>query len=271
MPKKKKEINQEELKQAAHKRALEELEEKLHLISEPTYSFDIGESVNVGSLEDVFVLDSLHNGKIIEVSYTSTNANYGNPIRNENQKGYWLWTEIRKVNINRNTFVKNEDIRLSYSQTGLESLFHKAYYFGVDFDPEYQRDYVWNESDKVKLIDAIFNNVDIGKFALIHLSDEEWANNGYKYSYEILDGKQRYRAILDYFESRFKYKGMYFKDLSPKDQLHFKRYTISIAETRNLNREQKLRYFLMLNTGGRIMSEEHLDVVRDLLSNIQES
>ncbi|MGN7354415.1 DUF262 domain-containing protein [Paenibacillus amylolyticus] len=271
MAKKKEKISLEELTKEAHERALRELEEKLHLIPEPTYNFEIGESVNVGSLEDVVVIDSLHDGRIIEVSYTSTKTNYGNPIKNENQKGYWLWTEIRKANTNRDTYVKNEDIRLSYSQTGLESLFHKAYYFGVDFDPEYQRDYVWNESDKVKLIDAIFNNVDIGKFALIHLSDEEWTNNGYKYSYEILDGKQRYRAILDYFESRFKYKGMYFKDLSPKDQLHFKRYTISIAETRNLDREQKLRYFLMLNTGGRIMSEGHLDVVRELLSKIQKS
>ncbi|WP_145413368.1 DUF262 domain-containing protein [Paenibacillus xylanexedens] len=271
MTKKKNEINQEELDQAAHERELKELEEKLHLISEPTYSFEIGESVYVGSLEDVVVIDCLHDGKIIEVSYTFTNSNYGKAIRKENQKRYCLWTDIRKPNTNRESYVKNEDIRLSYSQTGLESLFHKAYYFGVDFDPEYQRDYVWNESDKVKLIDAIFNNVDIGKFALIHLSDEEWTNNGYKYSYEILDGKQRYRAILDYYESRFKYKGMYYKDLSPKDQLHFKRYTISIAETRNLDREQKLRYFLMLNTGGRIMSEEHLDVVRELLSNIQKS
>ncbi|MCP1185038.1 DUF262 domain-containing protein [Paenibacillus sp. 1781tsa1] len=271
MAKRKNEVNQEELAQAAHERALKELEEKLHLISEPTYIFEIGEPVSLGALEDVVVLANLHEGKIVELGYTSVKTNYGNPIRNENQKGYWLWTEIRKLNSNRDSHVKNEDIRLSYSQMGLESLFHKAYYFGVDFDPEYQRNYVWNESDKVKLIDAIFNNVDIGKFAFIHLSDEEWEANGRKYSYEILDGKQRLRAILDFYESRFKYKGLYFKDMSPRDQLHFRRYAISSAETRNLDREQKLRYFLMLNTGGRIMSEEHLDVVRELLNEVQKS
>lgn len=269
MAKKKTEVNQEKLNLENHLSALIKLEERLFLIPDPTYSFDIGESVGLGALEDVIVLNKLHNGKIIELGYTSVNNNYGNPIRNENQKSYYNWMDVKKLNDNRETFVRNDDIRLNYSQTGLESLFHKAYYFGVDFEPEYQRDYVWDESDKIKLIDAIYNNVDIGKFAFIHLSDEEWEKNGFKYAYEILDGKQRYKAILEFYESRFQYNGLYFKDLSPKDQLHFKRYTVNVAETHNLDREQKLRYFLMLNTGGRIMSEEHLNKVRKMLIDIQ--
>jgi uncharacterized protein with ParB-like and HNH nuclease domain len=73
---------------------------------------------------------------------------------------------------------------------------------------------VWELEDKVALIDSIFNNVDIGKFAFIHL------NYGEKYTYEILDGKQRMRAILDYYENRFQYKGKYFNELSCREQNH---------------------------------------------------
>ncbi|MNH75601.1 hypothetical protein D3C73_278450 [compost metagenome] len=271
MPRKKSVHDPDKLKQENHIRHLKELEDRLHLIPDPTYSFEVGESVRLGNLEDVTVLSILHDGKIIELNYTSVNNNYGNPIRNENQKGYYRWVDIRKSNTISTSFIKNDDIRLNYSQTSLEALFSKAYYFGVDFEPEYQRNYVWDESDKVKLIDAIFNNVDIGKFAFVHLSDDEWRQNDFKYSYEILDGKQRFRAILDFYESRIKYNGVFFKELSLKDQSHFKRYTINVAETQQLSRESKLRYFLMLNTGGRIMSEEHLEIVRKQLEEIQQN
>jgi uncharacterized protein with ParB-like and HNH nuclease domain len=118
---------------------------------------------------------------------------------------------------------------------------------------------VWTTKDKVNLIDSIFNCIDIGKFAFIK------KNYGDDYLYEVLDGKQRIRAILDYFENRFPYKGKYFNDLCNRDKDHFEEYNISVAEARNLSKEQILQYFLMLNTGGKIMSKKHLDKVRNML------
>ena len=79
-------------------------------------------------------------------------------------------------------------------------------------NPDYQRDYVWELSDKQLLIDSIFNNIDIGKFAFIHLDYKTWNKTGY--AYEILDGKQRLKTIIDFYENRFSYKGIYYNDLS---------------------------------------------------------
>jgi hypothetical protein len=53
--------------------------------------------------------------------------------------------------------------------------------------------------------------------------------------------------------------------LSNRDQHHFEEYSISCAEIKNATKEQKLQYFLKLNTGGRVMSVEHLDKVREML------
>ena len=64
---------------------------------------------------------------------------------------------------------KNDDLSLSFSQQTIEgAIIHRANYFGIDFSPEYQRDYVWDLEDKVDLIDSIFNNIEIGKFVFIH-------------------------------------------------------------------------------------------------------
>jgi uncharacterized protein with ParB-like and HNH nuclease domain len=143
----------------------------------------------------------------------------------------------------------------------MADIFSKVYFFGVNFEPDYQRDYVWELEDKIALIDSIFNNVDIGKFAFIKKGYSE------DYLYEVLDGKQRMRAILDFYEDRFQYKGFYYSDLSYEDQCHINYYNINVAEASEMTKEQTLRYFLMLNTGGKQMAKEQLEKVRHMLED----
>jgi hypothetical protein len=262
-----KKIKERELEQKRieenHKNNLQELINKSHLIPESTYQYALGDKVTIGNLENVYVCGIHENGKIYEINYSSTDNNYGNPITTHNHKVYVKWVDIRKCVEDKSSLIKNIDLRLSYMQMSTQSIFSKAYYFGINFEPEYQREYVWELQDKINLIDSIFNNIDIGKFVFIHYDTEKWRKTGF--GYEILDGKQRIRAILDYYEDRFKYNGKYFSDLSYRDQYHFEDYPISVAEMRNITHEQALRYFIKLNTCGKIMSEEQIDKVRKLL------
>jgi len=242
------------------------LEDRTEFLPEPTYFYKIGDRVNIGALEDVFVIDILLDGKAYEIDYASTNNNYGNPIRNEHQRRFVSWLDIRPYyEGKRESLIKNSDINLSYMQMSIESILGKVYYFGTNFDPEYQRDYVWEQEDKIALIDSIFNNVDIGKFAFIH------KDFGGKYLYEILDGKQRIRAILDYFENRFSYKGKYFNDLSYRDQNFFENYYILVAEVREMSREQILRYFVKLNKHGKVMDKVQIEKVEKMIEKIEKS
>jgi uncharacterized protein with ParB-like and HNH nuclease domain len=262
---KKKKLTAEELKEINLQRSFDELMEKLHLIPEPTYTFGIAQLVEIGHLKDVFVEEIKENGKIYLINFTSIDNNRGNPIRNENQRRYVSWLDIRKTVSNTDRLEKNSDIRLYYSQRNIQDLLSKSYHFGVNFDPEYQREYVWELEDKIKLIDSIFNNVDIGKFTFIRYDTETWRET--KLSYEVLDGKQRIRAILDYFEDRFEYKGKKFSDLSNRDKWHFEDYPISIAEVNQMSNEEIMRYFLILNTAGKVMDENHLEKVRNKLKD----
>jgi hypothetical protein len=84
-----------------------------------------------------------------------------------------------------------------------------------------------------------------------------------------LDGKQRIQALLDFYECRFKYKGMIYNDMHWRDRNHFKSYSINWAETEPLTDEQKYRYFLKLNVSGVPIPKEHLDKVRKMWLDVQ--
>lgn len=71
----------------------------------------------------------------------------------------------------------------------------------IDMSPSYQRrGRLWSEADKAFLIDSILNGFDIPK---IYLADFNYGNsplNQSKLPYSIIDGKQRFETILDFFK-----------------------------------------------------------------------
>jgi hypothetical protein len=162
---------------------------------------------------------------------------------------------------------KNDNIFLNYSQRELVDIFSKRYLFGIELNPEYQRDYVWELSDKVALIDSIFNHIDIGKFVFAKL---EWDDRPDHYSYEIIDGKQRINTICEYYENKFAYNGLFYNDLSVREQDYFEGYMISVAEISRLTREEKLKYFIMVNTTGKVMDKKYIEKAKRILDEMKE-
>jgi hypothetical protein len=261
MARKKKELTPEEQREYALQNDYQDKMRNAHFIPEPNYTFAVGDKVAIGCLIDPVVEEVLENGKLYRIRYAIKHNNYGHPYIEENMEKYSWWHELRPVNKATESLIANEDVRLDYSPMVLSSLLSRYYFFGTNMNPEYQRDYVWSEEDKIALIDSIFNGIDIGKFAYIHTEDYR---EGVPL-YEILDGKQRLRAILDYYENRFPYKGKYFNDLCKRDQNWFENYRVSVADTRGLTQQQILRYFVSLNSQGRIMDAAHLDKVRSMI------
>lgn len=71
----------------------------------------------------------------------------------------------------------------------------------IDMEPPYQRrGRLWSATDKGYLIDSILNEFDIPK---IYMADFTWRDsqlNISKLPYAIIDGKQRFEAIFDFFD-----------------------------------------------------------------------
>lgn len=71
----------------------------------------------------------------------------------------------------------------------------------IDMDPPYQRrGRLWSLADKAYLVDSILNGYDVPK---IYVADFTWRDsllNLKKLPYAIIDGKQRFEAIFDFFD-----------------------------------------------------------------------
>jgi hypothetical protein len=134
--------------------------------------------------------------------------------------------------------------------------------------PDFQRDYVWTEEDKIKLIESIFENIEIGRIVLHEEFNTKKSSN--TWCYEVIDGKQRLGAILDYTKDKFKVKGKLYSELSELDRRHFTFITIPVSEVKNLPRKYQLDLFIKVNTTGIRMSEEHLNKAKKELEDLNE-
>lgn len=232
-------------------------------ISKPSYKFEIGEKVLFGNHDNVVVLESKEDNKFYWLEYDRKNKRDDGVVR---EKAFVAWMQVRKYTGKIDyELAKRNPLNLSFAKEKLSSQLHRIYNWGVDFDVEYQREYVWDMQDKVDLIDSILKNYDIGKFVYVFkgydCDDEEY--------YEILDGKQRLSTIRDFYEDRFSYHGKYFSDLSRLDQNMILDRAIDVAEVEDVTLEQKLEYFVRLNTKGKVMDKEHIAKIEGDLNNLK--
>jgi hypothetical protein len=226
----------------------------------PDRIYKIGDQVKYGNWDWSSILDIFDKGKYYKVLTITSNIHY-----KTFRITYLPWISLLPYRTIEQATIppeltKNKDLLLNYSQRDIYSLMHMYYNFGLDLNPDYQRGNVWSQDDKVLLIDSIFKNIDIGKFTIIKRPFRE-----NKQSYEILDGKQRVIALLEFSEDKFKYKGLKFSELHRRDQNHFGNYSISYAEASPMSHEQKYRYFLNLNITGKAVDPNHINYVKDLL------
>lgn len=231
--------------------------------------FKIGDRVRYGGHHWAAIYQVFDEGRYYKlVVVTKEKEQHGSRVFYNLRLTYEPWVDLipwvdPEVDESRTRLEQDDDLFFGYSQRHMSSLFGMYYraYGGIDLDPVYQRGNVWTPSQKVNLIHSIFRNIDIGKFTLIKLpfgkrEDPAW---------EMLDGKQRLTAALEFYESRFQYEGKYYHEMHWRDRIHFREYSISYAESNPLSLEQKLRYFLKLNTTGMPVDPDHLTNVMLML------
>lgn len=262
-----KKLTKEEKLQKEKENGLSNIKRKVPYLNTPSYFFDVGDKVSHGALKESIVEEVLYDRKVYVLKCIATDNNYGNPFDYETYR-VATWVDVRPLGSSTNTnFSENQDVRLDYYNSTIESLLRKNYSFGIDFDPDYQRGYVWDDTDKELLLDSIFKNIDIGKFVLIHLSDVEWMERGF--GYEILDGKQRLSTLIEFYENKLSYKGKFYNDLSGMDKRAFTEHQVAVAEVRGTDKKTVLKYFLMLNRTGKSMDESHLAEVEKMLDGME--
>lgn len=207
---------------------------------EPTYKFLLGEKVCMGCTAHKTICAILDNGLCYLVD--------------DGDKFMCKpWHELRPFSEGNSSFTKLSYGKLCCSNVSVEALLMKHLQEGIDLYPPYKRDYVWNEKDRERLLDSIFTGINIGRITLRRRSDYEWSEDNL--TYEVIDGKQRLRTLLAYYENRFRYRGFYYNELSNEDRNQFLNADAELAVVDNLDMEGAIHIFLMTNKSGKAVGD----------------
>jgi hypothetical protein len=233
----------------------------------PTRHFSVGERVHLGAHNEIYVREIGEDGLYYVCEAIQVKRGRGNdPTDFVNEFHVVSWHELLPYKEDGDSkFAKEDRYIIRLLNSSVHSLLHMVYgsYAGIDFNVEYQRDHVWTLEDKISLIESIFNNVDIGKFVFVQLSEKTEG----KY-YQVLDGKQRLSALCEFYEDRFQYKGYYYSQLSFRDRITFTGYGIAYGFLENPDKRAIYETFIKMNTCGKPMDHKHIDKVKKLLEEL---
>lgn len=129
----------------------------------------------------------------------------------------------------------------------------------IRLDPDYQRNYVWDNKKASMLIESIILNVPIPVIYVSQEEDDSWS---------VIDGLQRLYSLKRFFDGKFKLSGLeILSDLNKSDintlnpkALRMLRNGLLrvIMITHDSNEEIKYDVFMRLNTGSVHLTEQEL-------------
>jgi hypothetical protein len=125
--------------------------------------------------------------------------------------------------------------------------------------PEIQREYVWDNGKASRLIESLILNIPI---PVLYFSETQEAK------YEIIDGHQRVRSIVRYFNNEFvlsgvavlrEYKGLRFHQLPDREQRFLRMRTLrTIIISVESHPNMKFEIYERLNTGAILLNAQEL-------------
>jgi hypothetical protein len=247
------------------------------LYGKPTKEYQIGEHVTLGNLKNVTIAhiygDGIYAVEIPHPAKSDKNA----PTHPERRIVKWVDIE-KRVTPNTDTPFTGDYRMPNFSQSDMSSIIHMNRDNGFVMDTRFQRGYVWSQEDREALLDTIFNQGTIGSFLFNRHFGFEHKNSDAvdefrtitgetvliprkdNFTVSVIDGQQRITTLINFYLDRWKYKGLYFSQLTFKDQSTFERARITYAlvdESDGWGLKDWVWLFLQSNKGVS-QSREHL-------------
>lgn len=126
--------------------------------------------------------------------------------------------------------------------------------------PKYQRGAVWTEIAKSYFIDSIMKDYPVPPIFLRQIIDVSTLST----NREVIDGQQRLRAILDFYNNKFawkkshssKTKSVYFKDLTDDEKIQFLNYTLFVNIISQQDDATIFDMFARLNSNSIVVNKQ---------------
>jgi len=134
----------------------------------------------------------------------------------------------------------------------------------LEMDPEYQRGYVWSDEQKTAYCEYTLKGGMSGQD--IFWNCASWMKK-FDSPVEIVDGKQRISAVLDFLHNKIKVFGHYYKDFEDRLDPIEPRFTFHVNDLEDPI--EVVQWYLDMNTGGSIHTEKDLKPAREMLARLK--
>lgn len=133
-----------------------------------------------------------------------------------------------------------------------------------DFEPDYQRGHVWTQRQRELFLGYLLEN---GQMPLVFLRDVDWKDPEDKY--EIVDGKQRLQSCVMFLRGEIEAelsdgRRLWWRDFNEVDRRQTPNIRCGLVDLPD--RKSVLEFYLQLNRGGTMHTDEEIDRVRALLA-----
>ena len=158
-----------------------------------------------------------------------------------------------------------DDLHITEITSDVNGMLYEFAADSYDFNPVYQRDLVWTTEKKQAFIKKlIIGDIDLCPTLIMPPFKEG------RCEFEVLDGKQRMMAVIQFIQGQFPVEGFYYKDLSSGDVSRlmnspFKYKQVKYYDKNGLSEmslKQKVELFLQINEYGQKVSDEHLAKIK---------
>lgn len=198
-------------------------------------------------LENIVVSDE-------QVEKINDRDNNDNSDRNE------LENDFIEINQKSNNDIYPAEVRIEkmqYSISHINTLLNKRK--DLILNPEFQRNNVWDDTQKSELIESILMGIPI---PVIYLFENQMGQK------QVVDGKQRITAVTEFLNNKFKLKGLtilsdlntsYFNNLTPKHQGIFEDFQLFCYVIQPPTPERiKYDIFDRVNRGGTSLNKQEM-------------
>jgi hypothetical protein len=132
--------------------------------------------------------------------------------------------------------------------------------YGLELNPDFQRGHVWDDDKRIKYVEFILKN---GQGASdIMFNCKGWSSRDIPSNMVLVDGLQRITAAIMFLENKIPAFGYFFKEYEDDMRLYVRfKFHVNDLETR----KEVLQWYLDLNTGGVVHSDQEINKVKQML------
>jgi hypothetical protein len=153
-------------------------------------------------------------------------------------------------------------IPLTHVERTLRS-YHEENKDGLFLDPDFQRGHVWTQAKQIAYVEYLLRGGDYSR--LILFNHPNWMGS-FKGPMELVDGKQRLEAVRAFMNNEIQAFGTYYKDFEGSISIT---NTLTFGINSLKTRAEVLTWYLELNSGGVVHTEDELEKVRRMLAEEQ--